>query len=172
MKRADELKRAYRLEPHPEGGWFSESYTAPFEKDGRSLAGSIYFLLDAGEISHFHEIDCDEIWYWHEGCGMRLTVLTDAGREELLLGPDPEKGENVMAVIPAGAVFAAENLRSDCYSFVSCVTAPKFDYSGFRLIGRDELRERWPELADETGYLAYPHMDEEALTSSGSHRSL
>ena len=86
---------------------------------------------------------------------MRLTVLTDAGREELLLGPDPGNGEKVMAVIPAGAVFAAENLRSDCYSFVSCVTAPKFDYSGFRLIGRDELRERWPELADETGYLAY-----------------
>ena len=74
MKRSDELKRAYRLEPHPEGGWFSESYTAPFEKDGRSFAGSIYFLLDAGEISHFHEIDCDEIWYWHEGCGMCITV--------------------------------------------------------------------------------------------------
>ena len=61
MKRADELKRAYRLEPHPEGGSFSESYTSPFETDGRSLAGSIYFLLDAGEISHFHEIDCDEM---------------------------------------------------------------------------------------------------------------
>ena len=88
------------------------------------------------------------------------------------LEPHPEGGEKVMVVIPAGAVFAAENLRSDCYSFVSCVTAPKFDYSGFRLIGRDELRERWPDLADETGYLAYPHMDEEALTSSGSHRFL
>lgn len=153
--RPDELKKAYRLVPHPEGGSFSESYTAPFEKDGRSLAGSIYFLLDAGEISHFHEIDCDEIWYWHEGCGMRIIVLTAAGREDLILGPDTESGGNVMAVIPAGAVFAAENLSSEGYSFVSCVTTPKFDYSGFRLVGRDELRERWPELADEAGYLAY-----------------
>ena len=60
-----------------------------------------------------------------------------------------------MAVIPAGAVFAAENLRSDGYTFVSCVTTPQFEYSGFRLIGKDELRERWPELVSELGYLAY-----------------
>ena len=64
MKRTDILKKAYHLEKHVEGGSFAEVYTAPFEKDGRALAGSIYFLLDSGEISHFHVIDCDEIWYY------------------------------------------------------------------------------------------------------------
>lgn len=77
MNRADVLKKEYNLEKHPEGGWFVEVYTAPFEKEGRPLAGSIYFLLDKGEISHFHQIDCDEIWYFHEGCGMKVTMLTD-----------------------------------------------------------------------------------------------
>ena len=79
------LKRACALLPHPEGGWFSEVYTAPFEKDGRPLAGSIYFLLDGGDVSHLHEIDCDEIWYWHEGCGLKLTMLYDGRLRELLL---------------------------------------------------------------------------------------
>ena len=64
-ERTKQLKTAYRLEAHPEGGWFSEVYTAPFEKDGRALAGSIYFLLDAGEQSQFHQIDCEELWYYH-----------------------------------------------------------------------------------------------------------
>lgn len=155
IRRAEELKKAYGLEEHPEGGHFAEVYTAPFETGGRPLAGSIYFLLDGGELSHFHEIDCDEIWYWHEGCGMKITVLTDGGREEILLGPDTGRCERAMAVIPAGSVFAAENLRSDGYTFVSCVTTPQFEYSGFRLIGKDELRERWPELVSELGYLAY-----------------
>ena len=155
IMRAEELKRAYRLVEHPEGGHFAEVYTAPFETDGRPPAGSIYFLLDAGEISHFHEIDCDEIWYWHEGCGMKITVLTDGGREEILLGLDTGRGERAMAVIPAGSVFAAENLRNDGYTFVSCVTTPQFEYSGFRLVGKDEIRERWPEFAAELEHLAY-----------------
>ena len=64
-RRADELKEIFHLEKHVEGGFFSEVYTAPFEKDGRPISGSIYFLLDRGEISRFHVIDCDEIWYYH-----------------------------------------------------------------------------------------------------------
>ena len=59
--RSDELKEKYKLAAPPEGGWFAEVFTAPFEKDGRALAGSIYFLLDAGEKSQFHQIDCEEL---------------------------------------------------------------------------------------------------------------
>lgn len=153
--RTEELKRAYRLERHPEGGWFAEVYTAPFEKDGRPLCGSIHFLLDAGELSHLHRIDCDEIWYYHEGCGMKVTVLTEKGREELLLGNDAACGQRVMAVIPKGAVFAAENLEEEGYTFVSCATTPNFTYEGFHLVDRAELREKYPDSADELGYLAY-----------------
>lgn len=153
---AEKLKKFYRLSPHEEGGSFSKVYTAPFEADGRPMAGSIYFLLDRGEISHFHEIDCDELWFYHAGCGMRIILLADGGRQELLLGPDTEKGQRAMAVIPAGAVFAAENLEAGGFTFLSCVTAPQFSYQGFRLVSREELRERFPEIADDVAYLAFP----------------
>ena len=144
--RAEILKEAYHLEKHMEGGSFSEVYTAPFEAEGRPLAGSIYFLLDAGEVSRLHVIDCDEIWYYHEGCGMKITVLTENGREERLLGPDTAEGERAMVVIPKGLPFAAENLSRDGYTFVSCATTPAFRYSGFRLLSGDEVREKYPEI--------------------------
>lgn len=153
--RTAELKEVYALEQHSEGGWFSEVYTAPFENDGRSYAGSIYFLLDAGEISHLHWLDCDEIWYYHEGCGMKITVLTDEGKEELLLGSDTKAGQRGMAVIPAGAMFAAENIDEDGYTFISCATTPKFTYDGFHLVDKAELQATYPDLADELSYLAY-----------------
>ena len=92
MNRSEQLKASYHLEKHPEGGWFSEVYTAPFQAEGRPLAGSIYFLLDQKEISHFHQIDCDEIWYYHEGCGLKITLLQDGKRSVLLLGNDLKQG--------------------------------------------------------------------------------
>ena len=155
MTRSELLKKQYELQKHPEGGWFSERYTAPFAQNGRSIAGSIYFLLDTGEISHFHQIDCDEISYFHEGCGMTITVLSEQGMQEILLGNDVEKGESPMAVIPKGAFFAAENRNADKYSFVSCATAPKFDYKGFHLVNLDEIRKTFPEFEKRVGYLAY-----------------
>ena len=155
FSRAQELKEKYNLERYSEGGWFSEVYTSPEEKDGRHFAGSIYFLLDRGEISHFHQIDCDEIWYYHEGCGMKITVLLDGKKEEHFLGSDIGNGEKHMAVIPKGSIFAAENLKKDGFTFVSCATSPKFMYEGFRLIGKDEIREKFPDVADEVNYLAY-----------------
>lgn len=155
QQRAIELKKKYHLQEHVEGGVFSEVYTAPFENDGRSFAGSIYFLLDVGEISHFHQIDCDEIWFYHEGCGMRITLLAEAGIKSLLLGSNLQNGECAMAVIPKGSIFAAENLESDSYTLVSCVTVPKFSYSGFRLVSISEIRDRYGEMADDIENLAY-----------------
>ena len=137
MKRAEQLIKTYDLQPHEEGGHFSEVYTSPFEADGRPLAGSIYFLLDRGEVSRFHVIDCDEIWYFHEGCGMKITVLADGSKEEYLLGSNVELGERAMIVIPKGCVFGAQNLDPEGYSFVSCMTTPKFSYDGFRLVEVD-----------------------------------
>lgn len=153
--RADELRKAYKLSGHSEGGSFAEVYTSSSESNGRPSAGSIYFLLDAGEISHFHEIDCEEIWYYHEGCGLKITVLADGKMTQYLLGADVRKGQRHMAVIPEGAIFAAENLNDDGFTFVSCATSPKFRYEGFRLVGKKEIRERFPDVADDIDYLAY-----------------
>ena len=137
--RVEELKEAYNLEGHSEGDWFSEVYTSPGEKDGRHFAGSIYFLLDGAEISHFHPIDCNGICYYHTGYGTKITVLYDGERKEYLLGANIHKGGRRMAVIPKVAIFAAENLREDGFTFVSCATSPKFMYEGFRLVGKNEI---------------------------------
>ena len=154
-QRADLLKRVYNLVPHREGGSFSEVYTAPMEMDGRPISGSIYFLLDQGEISHFHEIDCDEIWFYHEGCGLKVTILSKNGKEECLLGNDTEKGERAMVVIPAGAIFAAENLANHGFTFISCITTPNFTYDGFRLVMKEEINQKFPEFFEEIKHLAY-----------------
>lgn len=141
--RTDILKKTYNLTPHVEGGSFSEVYTSPEEKNGRSAAGSIYFLLDSGEVSQFHEIDCDEIWYFHEGCGIKITILAPNGDvSHVCLGNNVEQGQRAMAIIPKGSIFSAANLDDAGYTFVSCVTVPKFSYDGFRLVPEDEIRQR------------------------------
>ena len=141
--RVELLKEAYHMVKHVEGGCFSEVYTAPFEQNGRPLAGSIYYLLGAGETCVFHQIDCDEIYYYHEGCGMRITVLADGGKREYRLGSRVEQGERACVVIPKGSIFAAENLEGDGYTLVSCMTTPQFMESGCRLFEKDELRETY-----------------------------
>lgn len=150
QSRIAEMTNALKLEKHPEGGWFAEVYTAPvsFAEAGeqRALAGSIYYLLDGTDISAFHQIDCDELWYYHEGSGMRLYVLKrDNTLAQYLLGKNLSKGERPMVRIEAGEIFAAENLEQDGYTLISCVTAPKFRYEGWRLVRQEELLARCPE---------------------------
>ena len=152
--RVEELKNFYSLKPHVEGGSFAEVYTAPFQSDGRATAGSIFFLLEGGDVSHFHQIDCDEIWYFHEGCGLKIFAIKDGGAEEILLGGDVKLNHRAMVVIPAGTVFAAENLDKDSYTFVSCATTPKFSYDGFKLFSRQEILKIYPAASENILRLA------------------
>lgn len=149
------LKDAYALQQHAEGGWFAEIYTSTFKQKERSTAGSIYFLLDKGDISHFHQLDCDEIWYYHAGCGMKITILQDGKQRDVQLGVDTTKDEQPMVVIPAGAIFAAENIDKNSYTFISCATTPRFEYKGFRLVLRAELKKQYPALSASVLQMAY-----------------
>ncbi len=153
MNRPDELKEKYKLEKHPEGGWFAESYTSPSTQGTRAFMGSIYFLLEGDEVSHFHQIDCDELWYYHEGSALKITIFSDGKKREELLGP----GENqeAMVIIPENAIFAAELLEEGGYSFVSCATTPKFTYEGFRLVDAEEIKSICPEGFEEIRHLAF-----------------
>lgn len=148
--RVPEIIEQLHLSGHPEGGWFSEVYTSPrtfATADGdRALAGSIYYLLGKQGKSSFHQIDYDEIWYYHEGSGMRIYILKEDGRvEERLLGKDFSKGELPMVIISAQSVFAAENIDPEGYTLISCMTPPKFRYQGWRLVPKAELFVRYPE---------------------------
>ena len=147
---------AYRLEPHPEGGMFSESYAAPdATAEGRSLSGSIYFLLRGAEVSHLHQIDCEEVWYYHAGGGLRITMIdpADGSVTYAALGPDLAAGQRFMVVVPKGFLFASENLDKSSATLVSCMTMPRFDYAGFRMIARSELERLCPDRAAELSCL-------------------
>lgn len=154
MTRADELKRKYKLKKHPEGGWYTEVYTSPRGAEGRPFMGSIYFLLEGEELSHFHRIDCDEIWYHHEGCPLAVTAIVDGAVRRIVVGSG--EGLTPTAVIPAGAVFASELLDKSGYCFVSCATTPQFRDEGMHLADRAEIRALCPSEYERLEHLILP----------------
>ncbi len=165
-KRVEELKNFYSLEKHVEGGYFSEVYTSPFAQNDRATAGSIYFMLVKDDISHFHKIDCDEIWYYHEGGGLRITLINNGEVEEVLLGKDLKKNQKFMVVVPANTIFAAENIDKKSYTFISCATTPKFKYEYFQLVTKAELKSLYPQVSEKILRLAYEKVPQFAMEDS------
>jgi uncharacterized protein len=124
---------ALGLAPHPEGGWYRETFRAATHAGVRSAVTAIHFLLDAGQMSHWHRVDADEIWCWHAGSALALGIAADPGASAtwLRLGPDVVAGDAVQGVVPAGQWQAA---RADAgWALVSCIVAPGFDFAGFTL---------------------------------------
>ncbi|MFN3992154.1 MAG: cupin domain-containing protein [Tabrizicola flagellatus] len=117
------------LMPHPEGGWYRETWKGP-EVGGRACGTAILFLLKAGERSHWHRVDADELWLWHAGAPLVLSMGV-ARAEEMRLGPDVLGGEVVQAVVPAGWWQAARSTGD--WTLVSCTVSPGFRFEGFEL---------------------------------------
>ncbi len=149
-KRAEELG----LQPHPEGGFFLETYRSgdslpagvlPNGINGdRNVSTCIYFLLSSEFFSAFHRIRQDELWFFHEGSSALVHVIDEKGDyRQLRVGP-PEKGGNYQAIIPAASWFAAEVTEPDSYCLVSCTVAPGFDFADFELAEREALRSEFP----------------------------
>lgn len=130
--KAKDVIAALGLEPHPEGGHFRETYRAPVEAHERSAITSIYFLLRAGERSHWHRVDASELWYWHAGAPLRLRIADNDGAiTDHTLGPGLAAGQHLQAVVPPHAWQAAESLGD--WTLVGCAVGPGFDFSGFEL---------------------------------------
>jgi uncharacterized protein len=130
---ASAVIEALGLQPHPEGGWFVETWRAPAEPGAREVASAILYLLPAGERSHWHRVDAAEIWQWSAGETLELRIaLRDAGPVEVVrLGSDVSAGERPQAVVPAGAWQAARPLGA--WALMGCIVAPAFEYAGFEL---------------------------------------
>ena len=148
--RVQEIMQKFRLSGNPRSGAYSWVYTSPTwtaEAISRPAAGSSYFLLAGSENLRFQSFDCDEVWYFHEGCGMRLTVLGADGTVrtfELGVGG----AAMPMVLIPRGQIFAAENVDSAGYSFISCMTIPALETAGIRVWQREELLARYPQAKE------------------------
>lgn len=129
---ADELIRSLGLEPHPEGGCFREVYRASAEAGTRSCVTSIYYLLKAGERSHWHRVDAVELWHYYAGAPLLLRVSED-GRaiSEHRVGPAIAAGERPLGIVPKDAWQSAESLGA--WTLVGCTVAPAFDFAGFTM---------------------------------------
>ncbi|MFV0625027.1 cupin domain-containing protein [Sphingomonas sp. ac-8] len=121
------------LAPHPEGGWYRETWRAPDLAGARGAATAILFLLAAGERSHWHRVDADELWLWHAGAPLALLQAQGdaAPVSRIALGGDVLAGQQPQARVPAGWWQAAEAEAG--WTLVSCVVAPAFRFEGFEL---------------------------------------
>jgi len=133
---SDDVIRILGLEPHPEGGHYRQVYEHVPTDGGRGFMNSIYFLLRAGDRSHWHRLDAPEIWSYHAGSPVTVSVWTE-GRpvETYRLGNNLAAGERPQVMVPAGAWQAGESLGD--WSLIGCVVAPAFQFSGFELAPRD-----------------------------------
>lgn len=129
MTAADRIIARLGLAPHPEGGWYRETWAGP-QVNGRASGTAILFLLKSGERSHWHRVDADEIWLYHAGAPLILSLGTTSA-QDFRLGPDVLADEMPQVIVPAGHWQAARSTGD--WTLVSCTVSPGFRFAGFEL---------------------------------------
>lgn len=153
---AEQLVKHFNLLPHPEGGYYKETYrsaetvaaTALPERftGDRNFSTAIYFLLEKGNFSAFHKIKSDECWHFYAGGALLIHIIhLDGTLETVRLGNNIDSGESFQHVVPAGCWFASEPAPGSAFSFVGCTVAPGFDFADFEMADADELVRSYPK---------------------------
>ena len=132
---AQDVIERLRLAPHPEGGWYRETWRAEAGPGQRPAGTSILFLLEAGQRSHWHRIDASELWLHQAGGPLELSTATGGMISTVRLGPDLAGDDALQAVVQPGQWQAARALEG--WSLVACVVAPAFDFAHFELAPPD-----------------------------------
>lgn len=137
------------LQPHPEGGWYRETFRSALRvRDGaRAASTAIWFLLPAGDFSSWHRVTADEVWHHYDGDPLELWELDDAGLRVTVLGRDWAAGQRPQAVVPAGVWQAARPVGA-VGALCGCTVAPGFEFADFTLADRATLAARFPAHAD------------------------
>ncbi|MBV7267606.1 cupin domain-containing protein [Winogradskyella luteola] len=157
MNSIEHIITKLHLKPHPEGGYFKETYRSTGIINADSLEASyngernystcIYFLLTSDNFSALHRIKQDEIWHFYDGSPIRLHMITEAGKyTEHIIGKDLSKGELPQFVAPGGCWFAAEVVEGDTFSLTGCTVSPGFSFEDFELKSKKELTDLFPHL--------------------------
>jgi hypothetical protein len=134
---AAEVVRLLGLAPHPEGGFYRETFrdTPPPGRD-RAVSTAIYYLLGAGDVSEWHRVDAAEVWHWYAGGPLVLTISPDGhDAQAMRLGPDLKAGQRPQIVVPAGHWQTATSLGA--WTVAGCTVAPGFDFAGFEMAPPD-----------------------------------
>jgi len=156
MITAKSLIEKYQLLPHPEGGYFKETYRSeefiahqalPSRfTDKRNFSTAIYFLLEQGNFSAFHKIKSDECWHFYAGQTLLVHIITTEGvLQTIHLGNNILAGEVFQFVVPANCWFASEPATNTQFSFVGCTVAPGFDFADFELANAVTLTQLYPQ---------------------------
>ena len=136
----------YRLAPHPEGGWYRETWRAAQCLPGtqRSVGTAIFFLLPSGARSRLHRIDADEVWHFYRGDPLVVVELQPGApaKQTVVSAQHPQH------VVPAGTWFGAMPAPGSAFSLVGCTVAPAFEFSAFELGSRDALLTAFPHARD------------------------
>ncbi|MEY8848540.1 cupin domain-containing protein [Psychroserpens sp. XS_ASV72] len=144
------------LKPHPEGGFFKETYRCreriPKEHLSENYSGTrnystcIYFLLTSENFSAFHKINQDEIWHFYDGSPISLHLISEDGTYlKQMIGSDILNKQVPQFVVKAGSWFAAEIEPKDSYALIGCTVSPGFDFDDFQLAKRQDLLKEFPE---------------------------
>lgn len=131
VTKAEDIIAALDLSPHPEGGFYRETFrdSAP---DSRARSTAIYYLLKAGEVSHWHRVDAAEVWHWYAGAPLELRQAKDTEPVQTqILGSNITEGERPQIVVPASFWQSARSLGD--WTLVGCTVAPGFEFSGFEM---------------------------------------
>lgn len=134
MQTAEDIIRILDLKPHPEGGHYRETFRDTRAVNGRAASTAIYFLLRAGERSHWHRVDATEVWHWYMGAPLVLSTASgEAGADAATahLGVNLAAGERPQIAVPAGFWQSAGTLGA--WTLAGCTVAPGFEFSGFEL---------------------------------------
>ncbi len=133
---ADEVIALLSLAPHPEGGHFRETFRDTVETGGRPASTAIYFLLKAGERSHWHAVDAAEGWHFYSGDPLLLVMAPSGGPvTTFTLGTNLARGERPQAIVPKGYWQSAQSCGA--WTLVGCTVAPAFEFEGFEMAPPD-----------------------------------
>ncbi|MBB5516442.1 hypothetical protein FHS89_002473 [Rubricella aquisinus] len=136
MKTAKEIIAQLDLAPHPEGGWYRETWRADANPGTRASGTAIYFLLEAEQSSHWHKVDATEIWHWYAGGPLVLSLSANGHDAEAhLLGPALDQGQMPQRIVPPGVWQSAASLGA--WTLVGCTVSPGFEFDGFELAPPD-----------------------------------
>jgi len=142
------------LAPHPEGGFYRETFVSDQTLPcGRAAATSIIFLLTSDNPSNLHRIDAQEVWYYQSGDPLCVHIIDDAGDySEIMIGPDIDAGHVLQAVVPPHVWFGSSVAPRDgnvpAWAVVGCMVSPGFQFEGFELAEREALLAQYPQHAD------------------------
>lgn len=147
---ADEIIKKLDLKPHPEGGFFRETYRSPTVIPGsepsRVFSTGIYYMLVPGAVSKMHRLAADEMFHFYLGDPVTWVLLSPDGKaQRVVLGKGMEKGEQLQLVIPSGTWFGGYLNEGGSYALMGTTVAPGFEFEDFVIGKRDELLSRFPQ---------------------------